>query len=44
MRTNKVEAYAPLANTWYSKALMPTARWEAAVGVIHEALYVVGGL
>jgi len=38
-----VEAYDPTTNTWTAKAPLPTPRYEFAVGVANQALYVVGG-
>ena len=40
---NTLEAYDPAANTWSTKAPMPTARQELAVGVINGILYAIGG-
>jgi N-acetylneuraminic acid mutarotase len=41
--TNTMEAYDPSANTWTSRASMPTARRSIAVGVVNNILYVIGG-
>jgi N-acetylneuraminic acid mutarotase len=41
--TNLLEEYDPAANTWATKASMPTARQLPAVAAIDGKLYVVGG-
>ena len=41
--TNALEVYDPAANTWTSLAVIPTARYGAATGVINDRLYVAGG-
>lgn len=41
METNEV--YDPAANKWESRSPMPTARNHAAVGVVNNKIYVVGG-
>src|SRR5262249_8146827 len=38
-----VEAYDPATNTWTSRAPLPNAGTELAVGVRNNTLYVVGG-
>ena len=38
-----VEAYDPVANTWSTKASIPTARRDMALGAIGGVLYVAGG-
>src|SRR5713226_9522485 len=38
-----LEMYDPGSNGWSSKASMPTARFDMAVGVINGKLYVAGG-
>jgi hypothetical protein len=38
-----VEAYAPLTNTWASKASMPTARRLLGVVSAHNLIYAIGG-
>jgi len=40
---NTVEAYDATTNTWTTKASMPTARSELAVGVLNNSLYAIGG-
>ncbi|MEI7528065.1 MAG: hypothetical protein WCK76_03900, partial [Elusimicrobiota bacterium] len=37
------EAYDPVANTWATKAVLPTPRSSLSAGVIGGKLYVVGG-
>ncbi len=37
------EAYNPVDNSWVSKKPMPTERYGAAVGVVNEKIYVIGG-
>jgi len=41
---SSVAVYDPAADTWTKKADMPTARWNAASGVINGKIYVVGGI
>ena len=38
-----VEAYDPSSNSWTTKTPMPTARYGAAIGVVNDIIYVVGG-
>ena len=38
------EAYNAVNNTWTSKASMPTARSDLAVGVLHGRIFAVGGV
>ena len=38
-----VEAYDPATDMWETKASMPTARGELAVGVVNGVLYAIGG-
>lgn len=38
-----VEEYDPKTNTWAERASMPTARNHAAVGVVNNKIYVIGG-
>jgi hypothetical protein len=38
-----VEAYDPVANTWSTKAFMPTARSEPTSAVVNGIIYVFGG-
>jgi fibronectin type 3 domain-containing protein len=38
-----VEAYDPVANTWTTKASMPTPRWGATVSVVNGLVYAIGG-
>lgn len=37
------EVYDPATNTWQTKSKMPTARNHAAVGVMNNKIYVIGG-
>jgi len=37
------EVYDPATNTWESRQTMPTARNHAAVGVVNNKIYVIGG-
>ncbi len=37
------EVYDPATNLWEAKSLMPTARNHAAVGVVNNKIYVIGG-
>src|SRR2546422_996486 len=39
-----VEAYDPVANSWTTKAPMPTSRYGLAVDVVNGVLYAVGGI
>jgi N-acetylneuraminic acid mutarotase len=41
--SNQNYAYNPKTNTWTSAAPMPTARYSAAVAVVNDLLYVIGG-
>ncbi len=41
---SSVAVYDPAADTWTKKADMPTARWNAASGVVNGKIYVVGGI
>jgi N-acetylneuraminic acid mutarotase len=38
-----VEEYDPAANPWRARSPMPTARTHAAIGVVGEKIYVIGG-
>ncbi|HSB73908.1 MAG TPA: hypothetical protein VLT62_31665 [Candidatus Methylomirabilis sp.] len=38
-----VEEYDPATNTWRARSSMPTARNHAAVGVVGDKIYVIGG-
>ena len=38
-----VEEYDPKTNTWFQRSSMPTARNHAAVGVVNDKIYVIGG-
>lgn len=38
-----VEEYDPKTDTWSERASMPTARNHAAVGVVNNKIYVIGG-
>ena len=38
-----VEEYDPKTNTWSQRSSMPTARNHAAVGVVNNKIYVIGG-
>jgi N-acetylneuraminic acid mutarotase len=38
-----VEEYDPTTNTWSTRSSMPTARNHAAVGVVNNKIYVIGG-
>ena len=38
-----VEAYDPVANTWSSKALLPTGSWDAGVASANGKIFVIGG-
>ena len=37
------EVYDPATNTWEAKSPMPTSRNHAAVGVVNNKIYVIGG-
>jgi len=37
------EGYDPATNTWAARSDMPTARNHAAVGVVNDKIYVIGG-
>ena len=37
------EAYDPATNTWETRSTMPTARNHAAIGVVGNKIYVLGG-
>ncbi len=37
------EVYDPATNTWESRSPMPTARNHAAIGVVNNKVYVIGG-
>jgi N-acetylneuraminic acid mutarotase len=37
------EVYDPETNTWATRSTMPTARNHAAVGVVNNKIYVIGG-
>lgn len=37
------EVYDPKTNTWESRQSMPTARNHAAVGVVNNKIYIIGG-
>ncbi len=39
-----VEAYDPKANSWMTKAPLPVGRTNLQVAVVHEVLYVFGGV
>src|SRR3989442_597350 len=39
-----VEEYDPATNSWTTRASMPTARFDLAVGVVNGILYAVGGV
>jgi N-acetylneuraminic acid mutarotase len=41
--SNQTYAYNPEANVWNSAASMPTAHYSAAVAVVDDFLYVIGG-
>jgi N-acetylneuraminic acid mutarotase len=38
-----VEEYDPATNTWRARSPMPTARNHAAIGVVNNKVYVIGG-
>ena len=40
---NVNEEYDPATDTWATKAVLPTARREAAAGVVNGKMYVIGG-
>ncbi|MFN7086671.1 MAG: Kelch repeat-containing protein [Burkholderiales bacterium] len=37
------EVYDPASNTWEKRSTMPTARNHAAIGVVNNKIYVIGG-
>lgn len=37
------EVYDPVTNTWATRSPMPTARNHAAVGVVNNKIYIIGG-
>jgi len=37
------EVYDPATNTWAARSAMPTARNHAAVGVVNNKVYIIGG-
>jgi len=37
------EVYDPATNTWQTRSTMPTARNHAAIGVVNNKIYVIGG-
>lgn len=37
------EVYDPAANSWTARSTMPTARNHAAIGVVNNKIYVIGG-
>jgi N-acetylneuraminic acid mutarotase len=41
--SNQTYSYDPETNAWTSAAYMPTARYSAAVAVVNDLLYVIGG-
>jgi len=41
--TGALEAYDPVANTWFSKLPMPTSRSNLAAAVVSGTLYAIGG-
>jgi N-acetylneuraminic acid mutarotase len=41
--SNQTYAYDPETDVWNSAASMPTARYSAAVAVVNDLLYVIGG-
>jgi N-acetylneuraminic acid mutarotase len=41
--SNRNYAYDPKTNAWTTAASMPTARYDAAVAVVDDLLYVIGG-
>jgi N-acetylneuraminic acid mutarotase len=43
VKFNVVEAYDPVTNNWANRASMPTARDDAAIGVVNNKIYVMGG-
>ncbi len=40
---NTNEVYDPATNTWETRSTMPTARNHAAIGVVNNKIYVIGG-
>jgi N-acetylneuraminic acid mutarotase len=43
MSVGTVEEYNPAANTWRERSSMPTPRNHAAIGVVNQKIYVIGG-
>ena len=43
-RSDRVDAYDPMTNTWVQKAPLPTPLARAGAGVVNGILYVAGGL
>ncbi len=40
---NKVQEYNPATDTWTIKTLMPTPRYDFAIGVVNNKIYAIGG-